>query len=374
MIIYQDIVHYWPHKHIETKSIEAEQVCEWRKGLCICVKKYYSSYNKDCIYAHDAYLINSQNKVLFVKKSSESGCCWQSEWGYCIERIFGGYYVALEGRCSAMTFPGKDRDTEYSYYKTIKTIITEDGVVLSYEQRQRFNKKIGVYFCKDIAPGIILSKNGTYNLHDYSPIDKLPDNVEVELNSKDGLYHVKMYDHYLKLYVIVRNKKIIRYFKELDFNDVVKLTNGNLPIHKKRVQTNVFTKRRTSLLNGINPIPFDFKITEVIKGYLYRINNKFGASYTNLCSDPPMLRGIYYGEYKNVWYEMNLNNLYSQICKMIELHFPVKNFITDIELIGNVEYQGNKCDLYLFDCKPYGIIDCNGYFHYQFDENNIKWY
>ncbi len=59
---------------------------------------------------------------------------------------------------------------------------------------------------------------------------------------------------------------------------------------------------------------------------------------------------------------------------MIELHFPVKNFITDIELIGNVEYQGNKCDLYLFDCKPYGIIDCNGYFHYQFDENNIKWY
>ncbi|MDE6042368.1 MAG: hypothetical protein K2G07_02335, partial [Muribaculaceae bacterium] len=116
MTVFHDIYCGFTNEFVETRQIEVKQISEWRKGLCICVGPA-----KQHGY-HIAYIVNSFNKVIFSKNERDSGCCWK--WGYCIERVFGGFYVAYEGRCNVLTFPGKDRDTEYSYYKEVTNIIT----------------------------------------------------------------------------------------------------------------------------------------------------------------------------------------------------------------------------------------------------------
>lgn len=371
MTIYNDIYDFFTKEFIETQQIEVKQVSEWRKGFCICVgpakQKGYSV----------AYIVNSLNKVIFYKSERDSGCCWK--WGFCIERMFGGFYAAYEGRCSSLTFPGKDRDTEYTYYKKITNIITEDGIVLNYDAMEKFLKNHHVISCRELFDGIVLCGNATYRLSDYSLISNLPHDSFVQLKPTDGVFRVDIESDFCKLYVVVKNHKIIRYFKERDFNDVLEISNARLldKPKKKSVQPPQFPP------DGVSPELMECKIVEVIKDYLYTLDPITGCSFVynfpSIFTEYPacVTQTKGYTGYiciKNKWFKLTLDNIIDTVNKMMAAHYPVKNFITNIKFVSNVKYGGKTCKLYLFDCQPYGYIDTSGDFHYDFDVNRIQWY
>lgn len=370
MKVSYNIYDFFSKELIETRHAEVNQITPWRKGLCICIG------NAPDPNYHIAYIVNEQHEAIFYKSSRDSGCCWKS--GYCLERVFGGFYVAYEGRCNARTFPGKDRETEYSYYKVITNVITEDGHLLSYEMMNKFLKKNKVRPCRDLFDGIVLCDNATYKLDDYSLINELPENSFVDYKKHDGYYKVEMRDDYSKLYVVVKSKRIIRYFKEKDFIDVMSITHGFIPEkhESKPLNPDCPPANTTTTL-------FECKIKEIIKDYYYIIDPKSGINaFSNIPSfltdHPDMIQHplTYSGFIKigKIWYHLDMDNIKSVVRELVSKYFPLKNYITDIKYLCDIKFENTKCKLFKFDCEPFGIIDSHGVVHYDFNVNNIIWH
>lgn len=370
MTITYDIYSSINNEFIGTRCYEVSQISQWRNGFCICMCKE----NNATAY----FLVNSQHKAIVKKSTRESGCCWQGYFGSCIKRVFGGAYVVYEAKCNALTFPGKDRDTEYSYYKVPVSIITENGHILSYEEFVKYIKRHKILECRELFDGIVLCNNATYNLSDYSLINTLPDSVSVNYTAEnDGTYKAYILSDHCRLYVLVKSKKIIRYFHESDFLDIADILKAQIPKLDNRSKARVYPPKDVEVL----PSPLPYRYREVIKGYYYTLLPKYGCAFVSnfpsIFSHADMLESCisysgYYQE-KGVWYKLNISDLQLTIDEMLKEHHPVRNFITEIRFISNVLFKNQNVSMYSFECKPYGTIDSNGVFQYCFDPYRIIW-
>ena len=348
----------------DTRSVEVFPVSEWREGLCICVDKIDEK--------HMAFLISKDKKVIYYQHSNERHP-WEGK-SFCIERIFGGDYAVYEQRASYNTFPGKDRETERYPYKFISRIITNKGVVLSYEESRKYVENNEIKLCRELGNGIILCENSTYKLMDYSHISSLPKESIVHEEFNNNRYEVSILRDYCNLIVVVLNHKIIHYFKENDIKDLLNIFSTSLPKIEK-IKRNNIPPENTPIKDG------NVNYVELIKDYYYKINPKLNAPITNFPSLFTDVRYLcqyfdYTGFYfeNNEWFHVNLNDVQITVNQMIEKHYPVRNFITGIVHESQIKYKNRNLEIYRFECKPKGYIDINGIFHYNFDINNIHWY
>lgn len=356
--------------------VEVEQVADWRKGLCLCKKESQGSWNQKThkhLKSYRIFLVNSELKAVFYHDSDSYWELMNLE-SLPMERSFGGFYVTYEGKCQVLaTYPGQDRDTEYRYYQTICNIITEDGIILQDDEKKEFLSTHKIRSCRELLNGRVLADNSLYCLEDYSLIKELSKKINIIGNFENGVVRAEVLDDICNLYVIVQNKRIVRYFKEQDFIDISEILNADLtPIKpKQRLQ--------------IKPDNIDAKIATtnyktVIKDYLYEINPKYNTRLNNFDSILAINHVRHYIDYtgyfeeKGQWYKIDYEELKQTFIKMIETHYPIKNFITNIYPIGKIKFNDKSAILYCFKCHPFGYLDINGNLIYDFNLNDIKWY
>lgn len=149
-------------KYEKIEEILATRISQFRNGIAI----YYYSFNCNAGYnLVNSYLVDSQKNVLYFSQ--------EREFGNNLIRAFGGFYVLYGVRESVRrTFPGQDRDTEYDLYPEIRDIITEDGKVLTREERETFLMYHKILPCEEIEDGVIKCEGKLYSLHTYLPIHK----------------------------------------------------------------------------------------------------------------------------------------------------------------------------------------------------------
>lgn len=158
--------YYYEDKEIETfdetRNISAFRISAFRKGLAIYSTQPFP-FPWDYI---DTFIVNTNHEVIYHSQDCE---LHEIDHPYLI-RAFGGFYVSYSPKhINHRTFPGKDRDTEYTIIPSIKDIITEDGTLLSPYERDTFLLWHTINLCDELDENTVKYKDKLYNLTDYLP-------------------------------------------------------------------------------------------------------------------------------------------------------------------------------------------------------------
>lgn len=363
----------------DTTSIEKViPITEWRKGFVICKNKKKYDYYPDYYY-----LVNSNFEAIVIKQHDEELPTLP------IQRAFGGFYVIYElVRYDYITFPGKDRETEYKVGAKIKQIVLENGEILneSYfdffgENTQEFTledflqQHPQIEFYQELGENIILKGSSLYHLSDYSYIADIPKGTTITDKFINGICKINIEYAYKDFVVLVRHKKIAKVYDKLIFNEICQIINPNFfnkteeKIIKEKTEVQEYTEHKPYIIS-------------IIDGYLYGFPNEYNCCVTNFHTkkwlrDALIYQGCNFTGFfcKNgVWYHIDTKALSNEADKLVENYYPVKNFIEDIKSYNKeVVIDGEKYTIYEFKCRPFGTLNKNGQIQYTFNVDNIDW-
>lgn len=361
----------------QREEFEVEQVTDWRCGLCLCKQEREGSWEYELgrnIKHYRMFLVNSNHEAIYYH---DSDYYWEKidVDNLPMERVFGGFYVVYEGKSQVLrTYPGQDHDTDYNYYQQISTVITEDGRILKDDEKCKFLKKNKVHNCIELFDNRVLFENKLYSLDTYSFIKSLPKDIELVGKYKDGLIHAEIKYDYCNLIVLVKNKRIVRYFNENDFIDISHIL--GVDIYEK----NSYDRKSQIVPPNTQPIICKTNYITSIKDYYYELNPRYNSSLDNFSNRHTINIVRQYKDYtgyykeKGIWYKIDIEDLKQTFLDMLDKHSTVRNFITRISFFSSTHYNGKSAKLYRFECRPYGYIDTNGNLIYNFNPNKINWY
>lgn len=333
-------------------------------------------------------------------------------------RIFGGYYANLGIRkYNYITFPGKDRETEYEQMLIINALFDENGNRIEHQQSLEIFKKIDILqslIAVEVGDDRVFYKNALYNLQDYSLITKFSKNIILDGVFTNGYCKVTIPDDNRDFIVVVHDHKINHVFTEQEFNHLRTLL--DLEIKEDAPLTAlspIISNKELSIIeNEKGPITIDEYhpiIEQAIEKYLatttsfintkggvYQLSPKFANDFVD---ETTFWRSKGEGYY--TWYLGNLGDryymernekrclhissekfdqLYKELC-LTNNNRP--NFIKKITKMGSCAILGKEnlyygkgvteYEIYRFECRPYGYINTSGELIYDFDVNNIKW-
>lgn len=344
------------------------RISDWRKGIAI-VKEYRSSSSPTTDY----YLIDKTYNIIYRKNSIQEEHIAEAQ----IERIFGGYYIIRDSiLLDCRTYPGQDRDTDYYYSYHISNVLDENGKKLDTVRQEEilllYNNQ---YQYVELGRNLVFYNQAIYKLSTYSKIEDLTQKISDVYIFNKGYCKFYVKDDFQDFYVIVNNKKIITYYKRNDFEDIAKITDENSLTPEKRwykIQPGANAKI-------VEAIP---KIEKIIHKYLWGIsyNGDFSTNFSARKIEDWEIYNIvksrtlnFYGYVKdNIYYHFPWNDIYREEKKLLKYNAKIPNYIEDIEYIKEIKFREKNCQLYLFKCRPYGIVKKDGHFKYDFDITKME--
>lgn len=343
------------------------RISDWRKGIAI-VKEYRSSYSPTLTY----YLIDKTHKIIYTKY------CFQEEYieGEQIERFFGGYYIVRDSLyLGCRTHPGRDQDTEHFYSYHISNVLDENGkildktkqeeVLLLYNQQQKY---------VELGNNLVLYNQAIYKLSNYSKIEDLTKRISNVCIFNKGYSKFYVEEDFLDFYVIVNDKKILTYYRKNDFENIVKMIDKDF-LEPENKWLSIHPEANAKIVEAIP------KTENIIKKYLWGISYN-GNIQTNF-TVKKINWEIYHGEMAaltsflgyikdNIYYHFSNETVYTEEKKLFKYNAKIPNYIEDIEKIKDIKFREKECQLYLFKCRPYGIVKKDGHFKYDFDISKIE--
>lgn len=149
------------------KKFSAIRISPFRKGLAIYLHKSYLCGE----YKQDAFLVNEDRQIAFHAYDDEL----YNIIGPLIKRVFGGFYIVYKAKHSNYrTFPGKDRETEYTISPVVDTVILEDGTALNPTDTETFLLWHKITEYEYVSENVVKVGYNHFNLSDFSMINKLP--------------------------------------------------------------------------------------------------------------------------------------------------------------------------------------------------------
>lgn len=325
-------------------------------------------------------------------------------------RIFGGYYANLVTRnYNYITFPGQDRETEYSQMQIVYALYDENGKRLEYERCLEIFKQMNILqalTAVEIGEDRVYYKNALYNLNDYSLIAKFSKNIILDGVFTNGRCRVIMPEDNRNFIVAVYDHKISQIFTEQEFNHLKTLLKLEIKEDEPLYEISKIVSKSdvTALIDEYNPkveisIENYFATTPTIihnNGCVYQLSPRFTDDFID---EIEHWRSMGEGYYK--WHlerlenrcfmqrdgmrclhisSENYDNLYKEL-SLINDNRP--NYIKNIVKMGQCVLLGEEnfnygnavteYEIYRFECRPYGYITTSGELIYDFDVNNIKW-
>lgn len=355
---------YLTNAHYVDINVEGSIVGEWRKGFAIFRSKG-DRYN-DSI----DYLIN------------ENGICICE--AHLIHRVIGGFYVVKRlQRYNFRTYPGQDRDTEYDTRMFVNSIYDENGRRLKDNEKEAFLKTNSVQYGIELGNGIILSEKTFYRLDDYSPLFSIDKEVEPIGKFEDGKLRVRVVSDYRDFIVIVYKRKVYRVLEMDDFLFSARILNIDFNIEDTIAETEANLETFEGEKLPPNTVYEDYipSVETFIEGYYYGFPRKFSMfgigwdeHYENGGHSFRFVPDTMFFHVGEKW--IRILDVHSKVVydKINSLNNNAPNFIQNIDLIKeDIEIEGEKYDVYRFQCRPYGEVYLDGTFDYDFDIENIKW-
>lgn len=358
-----------------------ERVTEWRKG--IAVARYYKGSIKP---SWNYFLIDKDFNYLYQKRSSNED---QIE-GEQIERVFGGYYIVRDVKLDGCTtFPGQDRDTEYYYSTCIKDVLDENGKLLSEKEKNEYLRQYPIKQTTEYGENIVECESSFYSLDTYHYLFSIRKTLKPIGLYKDGRFRVSIVSDYRDFYVVVKDKTIKAVYNDKQFKFIEKLLGINVEEEENSYSSpkNKYMKQK---YRPVNKKPEEQVRINVIKPEVIdEINN-----YLSTLSVPYELYGtgrlVYDENYGINRFIFEPHTCYYYIddeWRMIEGTAAKKayeeifkkglsrpNYIQNIcRIADEVVLDKEVYSIFRFECRPFGFLNKEGQFDYDFNVNNIQW-
>ncbi len=145
----------------------AVRISPFRNGLAIYLDKSYSCG----VTKQHTFLVNEDRQIIFHKFDDEL----YDYVGPIIKRVFGGFYIVYTAKHgNYRTFPGQDRETEYTISPEVDTIILEDGTVLNPIDSKTFLLWHKITEYEEVSDSIVKVGFNQFRLSDFTLINELP--------------------------------------------------------------------------------------------------------------------------------------------------------------------------------------------------------
>lgn len=348
----------------EFSSVEI--ISEWRKGFAVAC--LYSKIAKP----HRQYLLLDQNYTIHYTMSDYNED--QLELPL-IERVFGGnYIVKTSHQIGRLCIPG--RDDEENYETVVYCILDSDGKEI--KDNCIHSNNIGYkHLCyKELGNAIIFYKNSLYNLEDYSLIKELPYNIDEIRDCKNGERKFYVIDDFRDYYVIVKDCKIIKYYQRKNFEEIASLFNISLKAENRRTdikqikpdKDSIFVVREPFLICKIEKYLYEMPSNFSTINNICHLNNdtKYGDIMVKASLQKHFIFNPYYLE-NGKWYDFGNHKCENFYALLEEVNKELPNYVSNITYIKKVIWNDEECDLYLFESKPYGYLDKNLNFIYNYE-------
>lgn len=377
------MVHIFEKREIENperkgSKVILERISAWRNGLAVA--RACCNSQKPCYY----YLIDKNYSFVFSNYDDEE----DELQGEQIERVFGGYYLVRGTKFNGCrTFPGQDIDTEYYYKTVVKLVLDENGVPIADEEEK--NKAISMIQTYELDDNIVLcNQKDFYDLNTYEFKFSLKKNVEPGGDFfSGGWYRLRIIQDYRIFYTLVSNKRIARVFSQKEFESSLASLGinimdkeGNVIRVKKNQPSWKVSQKPEDVQLSINIIP---TIETVIERYLYTlpITCPFDTDWVRWEFDGYQYkfggyrysRDFYYKDGDD-WGFMSGSSLTDVLNNIDILNDGRPNFVEEIiHVMDGFIVNGESYSVYRFEVKPFGFINHDGIFDYNFDVENINW-
>lgn len=354
-------------------KMNLQRISDWRNG--IAVARYYEHA---CTPSYHYFLIDQKYNFLYSKI-----CYDENELeGSQIERVFGGYYLVRDvARHCVRTFPGQDRDTEYSYSTYIKHVLDENGKELSEKEKEDYLRLHPIKHTTEYGEGVVECESSFFRLKDYAHLFDVPKILKPIGFFNGEKCKVSVVSDYRDFFVIVEDAKIKFVFDSERFVFITKLLGIDLNGLRERYP-----------LHEYHPVckPDDVKDVTIIKPDIaIEIQNyslKLSLPFSLYDGGYPVHDDNYGGyRFKTIpltsdflvdgkWYEIRESDAQIVYEKLFEQECNRPNYIKDIEILASeIPLNGEKYSIYRFECRPYGYLSKDGVFSYDFDVDNIIW-
>jgi hypothetical protein len=365
-----------------TFKAELQRISDWRKGIAIA--RYYTSSIKP---SRQYYLIDKNYNYLYSNNS------WKEDEieGEQIERVFGGYYIIRDAKCKCVaTYPGQDRDTEYSYQTYIKDIIDENGCILSSDEKKRFLESQQIKYVTEYGEGIVECGSFFYELDNYECLFKIEKKLVPIGIFKDGKCKVGILSDYRDFIVFVKDNEIVKVYDEKDylfFKEVFGVecqTIQTKAIDEELYYPEELPNNSDVVVEHFKPIveyeinryepiwprhPKRFLGDDKSSGVKRVLDTSWGIMRWKSMS--------YKDEFYNVdgkWIEISKEDSQNVFDKIFEIKCNRPNFIKEIVCVErDLSLESGIFSIYKFECRPYGYLRKDGVLEYDFDVNNIIW-
>lgn len=357
---------------------ELQRVSDWRKGIAIAREKVYGSNEQRWNY----HLIDYNYNFVFSK-------IWYNEVeieGDQIERVFGGYYVVRDVRAKCiMTFPGKDEENHYIYTTYIQDVIDENGNILTEDERKKYLQTNSIMHTKEYGDGIVQCGSSFYRLDNYQYLFYISKDVEPLGFFRNGKCKVSVISDNRDFIVVVKDKKIQHAYNAETFLFISKLLGVDLEEMEKQtlksyhetkhipVRESVDISTAKTLKPEITTIISNYELLPPLPysidcyGVLYYDEN-YGFYRTQL------IPTTCYYHIDNEWWKIDEADSKPIFDKIFEQKCNRPNFIKEIKYIAkDILLDEEEYSLFRFECRPYGYINKDGKFEYNFDVDNIEW-
>lgn len=364
------------------------RISDWRNGIAIAM------FHKSSLKPSDHYyLIDKEQNYLFEHT------LWNEEEldAPQIERVFGGYYIVRDLKLSSVrTFPGQDRDTEYYYNTCISKILDEQGNVLNETDKQNVIKTI--LYSKEIktldgsrtiteedriielGENLIfrIKDSGIYKLSDFTRLSSLDIIKPLFSTFKDKVCKIYVEEDFRDFYVIVKDKKIIRFYDKSIFEEILDIVNPDFLSKEKKVYPERVIPNENSSIITVKP-----HLECEIDRYLYSFPKSYQLSinaYSLNYATPQRIKDTlhaFYG-YSGFYYDNGIcckideEELHTIIDSFEEQRNNIPNYVDNIKYIRDIEFEGQRTKLYLFEIRPYGLLSTDGNFKYDFNISTLK--
>lgn len=307
------------------------KLSSWRNGYAILSMKIGCDEEESY-----CYLVNSEFEDIYHKYFHSA-----KQHSPRINRVIGGYYVcyAMEAY-NYVTFPGQDRDTEYSLREIVTDIFDENGNHFNEEEMKTFLANNDIQEAIDYGENIVKCGRKFYSLDKYDLLFELPYEIEQITNFKNNECFVWIKSHFQDYVAIVGNAQIIDVLEAETFNKVSKYFDA--PV-SDRFSSYKDPDKIEALSQCEMPKSECFKVMpepkSVIEKYLYITNpniqilgyfkidrNKFGQKTygMNVAND------LYY-KMKDRYYVLDAQDGQYITDKLKEMHDKRPNFIEEIK-------------------------------------------
>lgn len=358
------------HTKYVTIDVEGDIVGEWRKGLAIFKEKDYSY--RDSVY----YLINDKNVCVYEANYEKPQ----------LYRIIGGHYIVKnQQRYNFRTFPGQDHDTEYDTRIVVRDVLDENGKRLKDDCKREFLKTNQIDESIELGEGIAFCNNSFYRVDNYTFLFKIDKDIQPVGKFINGKLRVNVTSDFRDFIVLVHQKKIIYAIPMDDFVIAANILDKEWNIEDALSEAEADEESKGYDKDNLPPdtVYEDFipKLETYIDGYLYDFPREYRLVGTmkfvkNKFSEQShiFIPSTAFFHVRNKW--IRILDTYSRPIfeEAYKLNQNAPNFIKTMDFIkGEVTIDNKVCEVYRFQCRPFGDVHLDGKFNYDFNVKNIKW-